>query len=404
MSWSGHNSEAPFVEESESLIRQHLFEPLPEPGLPTSGSQVLQWLFDFRDLKVPVTAIFYRQMLLLQGPPQHLAPQTDACSAVVTFTDLLQTASSLPFSSDMDTCVYMCHFVERVWSTLADFSPTCLQYSLLLSKASQLSSGSSQSAARKLRPDTMLVEQDCTLMLGEDRHTDLAAAFAELERKRVDLSGMQYGSLTFMLGYAAAGTAMQWCFLPCHKDQVRSSCVDMHQVLLTYAMQWCSLPCHKNQVGTNCWHAPRASDLRHKLWICHISSSTAGTEFKTLGMTFVTGDIASVPQPVQEMGPQLDFCCAKDRVSFLLSLIQAYRLLAVMSAAVPRLPGRRPLFHEIVTEHSMYVSLFCVHGATHDLVLVLASHPHSIHSDYLCCHNLVSALLKLSQHAKLHAV
>lgn len=66
----------------------------------------------------------------------------------------------------------------------------------------------------------MLIAESCTLMLGEDKHTDLATAFADLERKRVDLSGMHYGPLKFMLGYAAAGTVVQWCFLACHADQV----------------------------------------------------------------------------------------------------------------------------------------------------------------------------------------
>lgn len=121
----------------------------------------------------------------------------------------------------MDTSVYVCNFVGRVWRTLAKYSPTSLQYGLLLNKASQLSSVSSHAVACKLRPDTMLIAESCTLMLGEDQHTDLAAACADLERKRVDLSGMHYGPLKFMLGYAAAGTVLQWCFLPCHADQVR---------------------------------------------------------------------------------------------------------------------------------------------------------------------------------------
>ena len=62
-------------------------------------------------------------------------------------------------------------------------------------------------------------------MLGGDKHTDLAAAYEDLGSKRVDLSGMHYGPVTFMLGYAAAGTVVQWCFLPCCADQVRSSLV-----------------------------------------------------------------------------------------------------------------------------------------------------------------------------------
>ena len=67
----------------------------------------------------------------------------------------------------------------------------------------------------------MLVAENCTLMLGEDKHTDLTAAYADLGRKRVDLSGTHYGPLKIMLGYASAVTTVQWCFLPYRADQVR---------------------------------------------------------------------------------------------------------------------------------------------------------------------------------------
>ncbi len=210
------------VEQSKSLVTQRLCVPLPEPRLPNTGSQVLQWLFVFTGLKVPATAVFYQQMLALGGPQQYLVPVDDPALAVVTFTELLQTAPDLPFSSEMDTSIYVCNFIASVWRTLASYSPTSLRYGLLCNKGSQLSTDSSHAMTPKLCPDTMLVAEGCTLMLGEDKHTDLAAAFTDLESKRVDLSGMHYGPVNFLLGYAAAGTTIQWCFLPRHADQVRS--------------------------------------------------------------------------------------------------------------------------------------------------------------------------------------
>jgi hypothetical protein len=68
------------------------------------------------------------------------------------------------------------------------------------------------------------------------------------------------------------------------------------------------------------------------------------------------------------MGDRLDFRSATDRLSFLLTLVQAYRLLAVMSAVVPQLPGRWPLYSEIVRENSMYVS----EHSCYKLVLLVA--------------------------------
>ena len=272
---------------------------------------MLQGLFDFTGLKVPVTAVFYQQMLALQGPQQHLAPNNDAASAVVTFTELLQTAPDLPFSSEMDTSLYVCNFIIRVWRTLAQYSSTNLQYDLLFNKASQLRSVSSHAIAPKLRPDTMLIAEKCLLMLGEDKHTDLAAAFADLEKKRVDLSGMHYGPLRFLLGYAAAGTAVQWCFIPSHVDQVRL-------LVLSHII---------------------FEDFFYVLSAC-LASALAAL-------------IASHVQRVEVMGNKLDLRSGEDRLSFLLSLVQAYRLLAVMSAAVPQLPGRWPLYSEIVRGNSM---------------------------------------------------
>ena len=174
--------------------------------------------------------------------------------------------------------------------------------------------------APKSRPDTMLVAENCTLLLGEDKHSDLAAAYQDLNRKRVDLSGLHYGPLKCMLGYVAAETTVQWCFIPSHADQVKHLYVAICCLLCGSACS-CS-PCHL------CFEWP----------ICSNDHATC------------------MLQPVQVVGPRLDFFSIQDRVSLLLSLVQAYRLLAVMSKSVPPLPGRIPLYQEIATENSMCVS------------------------------------------------
>ncbi|DBB09237.1 TPA: hypothetical protein ACH3X3_007820 [Trebouxia sp. C0006] len=184
----------------------------------------------------------------------------------------------MPYSTEMHTSVDICNFVGSVWESLTTHSPIKLKHSLLFNKTLQLHNVSSHAIAPKSRPDTMLVAENCTLLLGEDKHSDLAAAYQDLNRKRVDLSGLHYGPLKCMLGYVAAETTVQWCFIPSHADQ-----------------------------------------------------------------------------PVQVVGPRLDFFSIQDRVSLLLSLVQAYRLLAVMSKSVPPLPGRIPLYQEIATENSIIV-------------------------------------------------
>jgi hypothetical protein len=165
-----------------------------------------------------VTALFHQHADTIAQ--ELLTPQDDAPSAAVTCTELLQTAPRLPYTSDMDTSVYVCNFVSSVWGSLTLYSPTVLQYSLLFSKGLQLHVSSHAIAPTSL-PDTMLIAESCMLLLGEDKHSDLAAAYEDLRRKRVSFSGLHYGPLKFMLGYVAAGTTVQWCFIPSHADQVR---------------------------------------------------------------------------------------------------------------------------------------------------------------------------------------
>ncbi len=287
-------------EQSSSLVTQHLHHPLPDPLLPVSCSQVLQWLFTFTQLQVPVTDVFYQQMRVLHGPQQHLLSCSRAASAVVTFTELLQTNPAVPFSSEDDTSMLVRNFIGRCWATLESYSPTKLHHDLLFNKSSQLSNVSSHAVATKLRPNVMLVAQRCTLLLGEDKYTNLQAAVTDLERKRVNLSDMHYGPVRFLLGYAAAGTMVRWYYLPSSEDQVMSLMV--HQ---------CACPC-----------SPQTQRCL---------------------------------QPVKEVGSVMDLRGANERLSFMLTLVQAHRLLGVMSSAVPALPGRLPLYSEIERESSMYV-------------------------------------------------
>lgn len=176
---------------------------------------------------------------------KQLEPQDVAASAVVTLTELLQTAPQVPFSSAMHTSVYICNFVGSIWRTLTAHTTTKLRYTLLLHKTSQRHNVSSHAIVPKARPDTMLVAESCTLLLGQDKHTDLAAAYEDLDKKRVDLSGMHYGPLKFMLGYVAAETTFQWCFIPSSPDQVSLSHVIIVIIIITRVMIY--------RCASRCW-------------------------------------------------------------------------------------------------------------------------------------------------------
>ena len=215
------SSQTLLVDHSDRLIKQLLFDPLPPPALPVNASEMFDWLFGFDKLRIPVTPLLYQHASTYGRQRQFLVPQDEAASAVVTFTELLQTAPDLPFGTELHTSVYVCDFVGRVWRTLKTFSPEPFMYGLLFNKTSQLNTDSSHVIAPKSPPNTMLAAECCALLLGEDKHSDLGAAYDALSRKRVDLTGMHYGTVKFLLGYAAAGTTLRWCFLPGNTNQVR---------------------------------------------------------------------------------------------------------------------------------------------------------------------------------------
>ena len=158
---AGHSGQILSIDQSHVLIKQLLFDALPDPALPTKDSEMSHWLFGFTKLKLLVTALFHQHADTIAQ--ELLTPQDDAPSAAVTCTELLQTAPRLPYTSDMDTSVYVCNFVSSVWGSLTLYSPTALQYSLLFSKGLQLHVSSHAIAPTSL-PNTMLIAESCMLL------------------------------------------------------------------------------------------------------------------------------------------------------------------------------------------------------------------------------------------------
>lgn len=101
---------------------------------------------------------------------------------------------------------------------------------------------------------------------------------------------------------------------------------------------------------------------------------------------------ASLVQPIELIGGQLDVGSGEDRLSFLLSLVQAYRLLVVMSEAVPPLPGRWPLYSEVVRENSMYDSK---HSSHFNLMYLIETHLKSVLLIMFALHHLLQLVCTL---------
>ena len=153
-----HSGQVLLVDQLPVLIKQLLFDPLPDPALPSNGSQVSQWLFGSTESKIAVTALLDQHASTIA---QQL--QDDAASAVVTWTELLQTAPCSPYSTATHTAVYIRNFVGSVWGSLTMHSPNHVKYSLLLNKGSQLHNVSSHAIAPPSPPHTMPIAESCTL-------------------------------------------------------------------------------------------------------------------------------------------------------------------------------------------------------------------------------------------------
>lgn len=83
---------------------------------------------------------------------------------------------------------------------------------------------------------------NCTLLLGEDKWRDLKAAIDDLKAKRKDqpLSRMHYGDVSFLLGYAAAGTKFQWLWLSADGRQASFYLPCLRLFIVTIVSKICS--------------------------------------------------------------------------------------------------------------------------------------------------------------------
>lgn len=207
-------------DDSMAVIRDNLWN-VPEPQLPTTSQQVTQWMFGQPSLRIPVMSLYYgkAQLQLPELARQYLIA-VDHAGAAIPFSSMLLRQPTVP-ACEMDTSTLVVNSIKSIWAELAA-SPKPLMLSLSLKRSEKGSSHSSSAQKAKKRPDTMVVVHKCTLLLGEDMHEDLESAFRDLRGKRATLLRVHYGAVQFLMGYAAAGTSFQWCFLHAAADKVCS--------------------------------------------------------------------------------------------------------------------------------------------------------------------------------------
>ena len=204
---------------SRQLIETNLWH-LPPPQQPSTHIEVHEWLFQQAGLRLPVLPWFY-QLVLIDNPQlaqQFLTP-TDGSAAACTFTNLLHLRPVADwFTTEAYTSVMVYQYLMSVWRCV-DILPSPLQWHPYWNATEKSSSHSSKTQKAGKRPDTMIVVDKCTMLLGEDKCQDIQQAFADLNSKRVSLCRLHYQGLPFLLGYAAAGPRWQWCILPANADE-----------------------------------------------------------------------------------------------------------------------------------------------------------------------------------------
>ncbi|KAK9828229.1 hypothetical protein WJX74_004567 [Apatococcus lobatus] len=193
---------------------------LAAPSLPKTHQQVEEWLFNQSGPQIPVTYRHYQQAKAKRpDAAQHFLTEGGDAEVAVAFTACLAREPPAQLTSESHTAGLVQHFLFTAFEGLKSYSRDRLQYSIRLNESEKDRSHPSRSHKEKVRPDTMVIVSSCTLLLGEDKHANLAAAFQDLLSKRVDLSSRHYKDVTFLLAYAAAQTSFQWFFLPQLADQ-----------------------------------------------------------------------------------------------------------------------------------------------------------------------------------------
>ena len=183
----------------------------------STHTQVHHWLFQQAGLRLPVVPRLY-QHVFMENPQlaQELLTPTDDSAAPCLFSNFLHLRPVADwFKTEAPTSIMASTILITVWRCL-DILPNALQWTPYWNATEKRSSKTLRAGKR---PDTMIVVDNCTLLLGEDKCQDIQQAFADLDSKRVSLCRLHYQGLPFLLGYAAAGTRWQWCILPANANE-----------------------------------------------------------------------------------------------------------------------------------------------------------------------------------------
>ncbi len=214
----------------------YLEKPLPQ--LPNTQADVEAVLFPAQpDIRIPVNPVYYHMAkTCYPKTAAQLLKQADASLLVARLTSLLDQQWREGYT-ELHTSVHVVRFIEEVFGSLEEYSSHNVTCNIMLNSTEQSSTASSRTAREKLRPDTTVALNKCTLLLGEDKFSVLADAIEDLKRKRLELTSAHYGPVHFLLAYAAAGKEFQWFWMSSDGKQVSLVLSSIHSAVCVQAWQ-----------------------------------------------------------------------------------------------------------------------------------------------------------------------
>ena len=176
----------------------------PLAALPSCPDAIRDYLADLSGMPLPVPRALYPRICSALVDVPNAIVRADGMLAMTMGNLLLM--DPVISDSEMSTSVIMCNLLHGVSSSiaLASDAPNIFQVRLNRSEGGT----SSASMAQKCRPDLIIVASCCTLLVGEDKVANhLSDAVIDLKRKlQSGFSAAHYGSVPYILGYAASGT------------------------------------------------------------------------------------------------------------------------------------------------------------------------------------------------------
>ena len=275
------------------------------------------------DMRIPVTPVFYEYMATCYPcTATQFQERADASSLVAALSTLLDPEYTKFFTGQTSSHLIV-EFVAKVFSSLRHWSTQRVRCSIRLNSTEPCRADCGGTFSR-LRPDTMVAMDKCTLLIGEDNWDQLQLAVHAPMQKRQELDAAFYGQLRFLLAYAAAGKEFQW-FWMCSNGKVSTvsmlTAIFGHHILAITSKHHWPAACNTDSCGVPCGTLPSGSQP----------------------ILFVL-----LRMQVEEVGRTLDLTHEQDRIELVLTLARAYFLAVVMVKSAPRLDERPTLYSTIL--------------------------------------------------------